>query len=61
MFVCLVSRGNIPGGRVTSGQELCEYLPPFPAKGTGFHRYVFVLFKQHGPVDFREDARSAPW
>ncbi|KAJ3607526.1 hypothetical protein NHX12_024577 [Muraenolepis orangiensis] len=52
--------GNIPGGRVQSGQELCDYLAPFPAKGTGFHRYIYVLFKQDGLVDFQEDARRSP-
>lgn len=54
-------RGNIPGGDVQAGEELCHYLPPFPAKGTGFHRYVYVLFKQEGPVDFQGDARPSPW
>ncbi|XP_059892149.1 39S ribosomal protein L38, mitochondrial [Gadus macrocephalus] len=52
--------GNIPGDQVQLGQELCGYLPPFPAKGTGFHRYVFVLFQQQGLVDFSEDARTSP-
>ncbi|XP_035520052.1 39S ribosomal protein L38, mitochondrial [Morone saxatilis] len=52
--------GNIPGGAVQSGDELCHYLPPFPAKGTGFHRYVYVLFKQEGPINFQEDVRPSP-
>uniref|UniRef100_A0A8P4KJM2 Large ribosomal subunit protein mL38 n=1 Tax=Dicentrarchus labrax TaxID=13489 RepID=A0A8P4KJM2_DICLA len=52
--------GNIPGGAVQSGEELCHYLPPFPAKGTGFHRYVYVLFKQEGPINFQEDVRPSP-
>ncbi|KAK0134300.1 39S ribosomal protein L38, mitochondrial [Merluccius polli] len=52
--------GNIPGGQVQLGQELCDYLAPFPAKGTGFQRYVYVLFKQEGLVDFQEDARQSP-
>lgn len=52
--------GNIPGGAVQAGEELCHYLPPFPAKGTGFHRYVYVLFKQEGPIDFQRDARPSP-
>lgn len=56
-----VCRGNVPGGAVQSGEELCHYLPPFPAKGTGFHRYVYVLFKQEGPIDFQRDARPSPW
>ncbi|XP_068613372.1 large ribosomal subunit protein mL38-like [Brachionichthys hirsutus] len=52
--------GNMPGGAVQAGEELCHYLPPFPAKGTGFHRYVYVLFKQEGPIDFQEDIRPSP-
>lgn len=52
--------GNIPGGGVPAGEELCHYLPPFPAKGTGFHRYVYVLFKQNAPVDFQDDVRPSP-
>ncbi|XP_017271628.1 39S ribosomal protein L38, mitochondrial isoform X2 [Kryptolebias marmoratus] len=53
--------GNIPGGAVQDGEELCHYLPPFPARGTGFHRYVYVLFKQDRPINFLEDVRPAPW
>ncbi|XP_074477109.1 large ribosomal subunit protein mL38 [Sebastes fasciatus] len=52
--------GNIPGGAVQAGEELCHYLPPFPARGTGFHRYIYVLFKQEGPVNFQEDVRPSP-
>ncbi|KAM4624633.1 large ribosomal subunit protein mL38 isoform 2-T2 [Polymixia lowei] len=52
--------GNIPGGAVQSGEELCHYLAPFPAKGTGFHRYVYVLFKQERPINFQEDIRQSP-
>ncbi|XP_068161330.1 large ribosomal subunit protein mL38 isoform X2 [Antennarius striatus] len=52
--------GNVPGGAVHAGEELCYYLPPFPAKGTGFHRYIFVLFKQECLIDFKEDIRQSP-
>lgn len=52
--------GNIPGGAVQAGEELCNYLPPFPARGTGFHRYIYVLFKQEGPINFQEDVRPSP-
>ncbi|KAM6964338.1 large ribosomal subunit protein mL38 [Tautogolabrus adspersus] len=52
--------GNIPGGAVQAGEELCHYLPPFPAKGTGFHRYIYVLFKQEGHINFQEDVRPSP-
>ncbi|KAF3853159.1 hypothetical protein F7725_013847 [Dissostichus mawsoni] len=52
--------GNIPGGSVQEGEELCHYLPPFPPKGTGFHRYVYFLFKQEVRIDFQEDVRTTP-
>ncbi|KAJ8264155.1 hypothetical protein GJAV_G00145850 [Gymnothorax javanicus] len=52
--------GNIPGCAVGSGEELCHYIPPFPAKGTGFHRFVFLLFKQDALVNFEQDRRSSP-
>ncbi|XP_047464589.1 39S ribosomal protein L38, mitochondrial [Mugil cephalus] len=52
--------GNIPGGAVQDGEELCQYMPPFPARGTGFHRYIYVLFQQEGRVNFEEDVRPSP-
>lgn len=52
--------GNVPSGAVQEGEELCHYLPPFPAKGTGFHRYIYVLFKQDGHINFNEDVRPTP-
>ncbi|KAI7796691.1 39S ribosomal protein L38, mitochondrial [Triplophysa rosa] len=52
--------GNIPGKAVMSGEEICHYIGPFPARGTGFHRFIFILFKQDGPVDFSSDQRPAP-
>ncbi|XP_007536791.1 large ribosomal subunit protein mL38 [Erinaceus europaeus] len=51
---------NIPGNRVTEGQETCHYLRPFPAQGSGFHRFAFLLFKQDKLIDFSEDTRPSP-
>uniref|UniRef100_A0A2K6SEL4 Large ribosomal subunit protein mL38 n=1 Tax=Saimiri boliviensis boliviensis TaxID=39432 RepID=A0A2K6SEL4_SAIBB len=51
---------NIPGNRVAEGQETCPYLPPFPARGSGIHRLVFLLFKQDQLIDFSEDMRPSP-
>ncbi|NXW47891.1 RM38 protein, partial [Nyctiprogne leucopyga] len=51
---------NIPGNDIRSGKEICHYLPPFPAMGTGYHRFIFLLFKQDGPTDFSEDVRPVP-
>ncbi|EAA06842.4 AGAP000652-PA [Anopheles gambiae str. PEST] len=46
--------GNIPNGDVTSGEELVPYLQPFPAKGTGYQRHIFVLYKQTSRLDFSQ-------
>ncbi|NWX24884.1 RM38 protein, partial [Aegotheles bennettii] len=51
---------NIPGNDIKLGQEICHYLPPFPAMGTGYHRFIFLLFKQDCPIDFSEDVRPMP-
>ncbi|XP_076856103.1 large ribosomal subunit protein mL38 isoform X2 [Brachyhypopomus gauderio] len=52
--------GNIPGNAVHSGQEVCNYIAPFPAKGTGYHRYIFILFKQEDIIDFSSDVLPSP-
>eukprot|EP00088_Acartia_fossae_P053021 TRINITY_DN6016_c0_g1_i2.p1 TRINITY_DN6016_c0_g1~~TRINITY_DN6016_c0_g1_i2.p1 ORF type:complete len:480 (-),score=84.01 TRINITY_DN6016_c0_g1_i2:110-1549(-) len=44
--------GNIKGSDLTSGQELFNYMQPFPPFGTGYHRFAFVLYKQEGIMDF---------
>ncbi|XP_069785114.1 large ribosomal subunit protein mL38 isoform X2 [Narcine bancroftii] len=52
--------GNIPGNAVSEGEDICHYLPPFPAKGTGYHRCIFILFKQDEAINFEEDFRPNP-
>ncbi|KAG8570412.1 hypothetical protein GDO81_011265 [Engystomops pustulosus] len=52
--------GNIPGNQVLSGDEVCHYFPAFPAKGTGYHRYIYILFKQEGRIDFKDELRPNP-
>lgn len=42
---------NIPGGDLSGGQTICPYVQPFPAFGTGYQRFIFVLYKQNGKVD----------
>lgn len=54
------TRTNIPGNSVAEGQETCPYMPPFPARGSGFHRFAFLLFQQDKPIDFSEDTRPSP-
>ena len=43
------NRCNIPGNDFSKGEELYSYLPPFPARGSGFHRYAFVLYLHERP------------
>ena len=38
--------GNIKGNDLSSGEVITPYMQPFPPAGTGFHRFVFLLFKQ---------------
>ena len=37
---------NIKGNDLSTGQIVAPYLQPFPPFGTGYHRFVFILFKQ---------------
>ncbi|XP_045192701.2 39S ribosomal protein L38, mitochondrial-like [Mercenaria mercenaria] len=43
---------NIPGSFVDAGKTVSDYLPIFPVHGTGYHRYVFILYQQDQPVFF---------
>ena len=43
---------NIKGNDVSTGQVIAPYLQPFPAFGTGYHRHVFLLFKQVNFLEF---------
>ncbi|XP_065171907.1 large ribosomal subunit protein mL38-like [Atheta coriaria] len=44
--------GNIPGDQFSKGETIVNYLQSFPPKGTGFHRHIFVLYKQEKKLDF---------
>jgi len=44
--------GNIRGSSFSSGTSIVPYLPPFPMRGFGPLRYVFVLYKQDALIDF---------
>lgn len=46
--------GNIPNSDVSKGEIIVPYLQPFPPRGTGFHRHIFVLYKQDKKIDFNE-------
>lgn len=43
--------GNIPNGDISKGDLIVPYLQPFPPKGTGYHRHIFVLYKQEQKLD----------
>lgn len=43
---------NIPGNSLDKGDTIVDYLRPFPLKGTGYHRYVFVLYKQNAKLSY---------
>jgi len=46
--------GNIPGCEVRNGDTLSEYVGSGPPEGTGLHRYVFLVYKQPGKMEFDE-------
>ncbi|KAJ8933207.1 hypothetical protein NQ314_014154 [Rhamnusium bicolor] len=50
--------GNIPGNKLEKGETLVEYLQPFPPKGTGYHRHIFILYKQDKKIDFSSYKRE---
>ncbi|CAG9864449.1 unnamed protein product [Phyllotreta striolata] len=50
--------GNIPENNINKGETLVEYLQPFPPKGTGYHRMIFVLYKQDKKLDFSSFKRE---
>jgi len=45
---------NIRGHDLASGDTICDYIQPFPAHGTGYHRYSFVLFKQEALMELQK-------
>ena len=45
---------NIPGTDVTKGRIIAAYRGPAPSKRSGFHRYVFLVYKQPGLINVTE-------
>jgi len=37
---------NIPGNKITEGEVKSNYVGPGPPPQSGFHRYIFFVFKQ---------------
>lgn len=46
--------GNIPGADVSKGETLSAYIGSGPPPDTGLHRYVFLVYKQNGKLEFDE-------
>nr|XP_054752561.1 protein D2-like [Lytechinus pictus] len=42
---------NVPGENMVKGQVHAEYLESGPAEGTGFHRYVYLVYRQESKID----------
>ncbi|XP_049883522.1 protein D2-like [Pectinophora gossypiella] len=44
--------GNIYGGDMNKGEVLIDYVGSGPPKGTGLHRYVFLVYKQPEKINY---------
>ena len=53
--------GNIPGNDIAKGEEIMNYIQPFPPKGIGSQRLVFILYKQEKVLDFTSFREDSPW
>lgn len=52
--------GNIPGNDISQGEVVWSYLRPFPPRGTGYHRFVFILYKQDKRMDYTQLKKEGP-
>lgn len=48
-----------PEDYVEGGDDIIEYLGSGPQKDTGFHRYVFLVYKQRDGIIEHNEARSS--
>lgn len=52
--------GNILGNDLANaGDVIADYLGSGPPKGTGLHRYVFLVYRQNGKLEFDESRTSS--
>lgn len=51
---------NIPGNDIKNGDALFEYKGPAPPKGSGKHRYIFLLYEQPERVNTHFSDRMMP-
>jgi large subunit ribosomal protein L38 len=42
-----------------SGKEFIDYVQPFPMRGSGWHRCVFVLYEHEQPIDFNLSSQNS--
>lgn len=50
--------GNIPGTNIDKGETIDEFFSSGPPIGSGFHRYVQIVYKQPGRLVFDEPRLS---
>lgn len=46
---------NIPGNDIAKGEVIAQYVGAGPPPGTGLHRYVILVYRQAGRVDYTDD------
>ncbi|XP_057653703.1 protein D3-like [Diorhabda carinulata] len=46
--------GNVGGNDIKSGQLIAKYISSAPREKTGLHRYIYLIYKQHGFIDYSE-------
>nr|CAD7585723.1 unnamed protein product [Timema genevievae] len=46
-IIANIKGSDLKDGNISSGDQVIGYHPPGPPKGTGEHRYIFLLFEQH--------------
>lgn len=49
---------NVPGNYVSRGETLSQYIGSGPPRDTGFHRYVFLVYKQPAELHCNEPRLS---
>ncbi|KAJ9584581.1 hypothetical protein L9F63_021079 [Diploptera punctata] len=52
--------GNIPGGDISKGEVIYNYLQPFPPRGIGFQRLIFILYKHEKKMDYSNFKKEGP-
>ncbi|XP_053698467.1 protein D2-like [Sabethes cyaneus] len=57
--VCHWFVGNIPGCNVNKGDTRIAFIGSGPTQDTGLHRYVFLIYKQNGKIDFSDSPRTS--